>query len=69
MAFVAFWRIKKLALLFVLLLNVFLRRPFRLICLKKKLRLGEKATFRVTINGLEGKDVISKPKMNSCLFI
>ena len=60
--FVAFGVIKKLALLFVFVAQCFSAQTLSSNLSKEKIALGEKATFRVTINGLEGKDVISKPK-------
>jgi hypothetical protein len=54
--------IKKLALLFVFVAQCFSAQTLSSNLSKEKIALGEKATFRVTINGLEGKDVISKPK-------
>ena len=60
--FVAFGVIKKLALVFVLVAQCFSAQTLSSNLSKEKIALGEKATFRVTINGLEGKDVISKPK-------
>ena len=60
--FVAFGVIKKMALLFVFVAQCFSAQTLSSNLSKEKIALGEKATFRVTINGLEGKDVISKPK-------
>ena len=60
--FVAFGVIKKLALVFIFVAQCFSAQTLSSNLSKEKIALGEKATFRVTINGLEGKDVISKPK-------
>ena len=54
---------KKIKIFFFFLLGVFaFSQTLSSNLSKDKIALGEKATLRISINNLRGRDVISKPK-------